>query len=193
MAEFFLEARSFFFILGGNRNFLDKSAATLLDRARATTVMAESEHSSPYTEPLKEIVLQIFESHAISHKAFKIIPEYRIGKNFFPWGVPMMLPTWLLSDIAEDLCVYTPRNGTLKENWTMPTRTKDEEYRVTSVFVKSKGSAETFPADLLLLEHAPHLAEESKGAHVFHFFEEKHADIFLFILWAGINARDAYN
>jgi hypothetical protein len=155
--------------------------------------MAESEYSSPYSETLTEIVLQIFESHAAHHKAFKIIPEYRIGKNFFPWGVPLMTDKPLLSYIAEDLCVYTPQNGTSKENWTMPARTKDEEHRVTSVFVRSNGSAETYPADLLLLEHAPHLAEASKGAHVFHFFEERHADIFLFILWDGINARESYN
>jgi hypothetical protein len=101
------------------------------------------------------------------------------------WGGVFMLSGGMLgSMVVQDLAAITHEDMVSSCDWAMP-----DGHKITTVAVYSKGEAEQYPADLLLLEHAPDLAAGSIGAHVFHFFDEGEASLFQGILCMEIEAR----
>ena len=151
-------------------------------------------------EPLsmKEVVLRSFQRRPRSHVGFKIIPEARIPSQLLGlmqpsagWGVQLMFTGGQLGAIvAPDLARKAPEGSVFFVSWELP-RMHDEEDKTLelhSVYVKSRGDAESFPPDILMTELAPDLAEATRGAHVFHFFEERSALLFQYLLGCEISA-----
>ncbi len=150
-------------------------------------------------EPLSmvQVVLRSFERRPRSHVGFKIIPEARIPSQLLGlmqpsagWGMQLMFTGGQLGAIvAPDLARKAPQGSISHVSWELP-RLEDEEttLELHSVCVRSRGDAESFPPDLLMAELAPDLAEETRGAHVFHFFEERTAQLFQFLLGSEISA-----
>ncbi len=129
-----------------------------------------------------------------THVAFKIIPLSRIPPAYFinpeavnEWGAQLMFKGGVLgSVVARDLARRTPLDNVLSIAWDMPGLQAGQRMRLCSVLVKSFGDAQAFPIDPLMALHAPDLAGETRGAHVFHFFDAQDAALFQSILCARI-------
>lgn len=114
------------------------------------------------------------------YAAFKIIPRSRLPPYIlsnldvtFEWGAQLIFTGGILgSVVVEDLARRTPFDGVLHTSWDMPALEEGETLMLYSVMVRSTGDAEQFEPDGLLALHAPELAERTRGAHVFHFFDE---------------------
>ncbi len=115
-----------------------------------------------------------------NHIAFKIVPQYRLPPCVLPnldfafeWGAQVMFSGGVLGGVVtRDLAERTEPEDVWSTDWEMPGLEDGETFKLFSVLVRSKGDAETFPPDPLMAMHAPDLAEETRGAHVFHFYDE---------------------
>jgi hypothetical protein len=87
--------------------------------------------------------------------------------------------------VVADLARITPAHAVYYVEWML-----GGAHLITSVAVRSKGDAERFPRDQLMVEHAPSLADGSLGAHVFHFFDGREASMFQFLLCSEISRRN---
>lgn len=149
---------------------------------------------APFT--LTEQVQRVCKHHSSNLIAFKVIPNERLPtymrynmerEDQSGCGTMFMLSGGLLGTmVVRDLAAITSEDMVSSCDWVMPGGCS-----ITSVAVHSKGDAEQYPADLLLLEHAPDLAAESVGAHVFHFFDEDQARLFQGFLCMEIQAHQA--
>lgn len=132
-----------------------------------------------------------------NHVAFKIIPEGRLT-GFLPrlsdspvsgWGLQLMFTGGQLGAIvAPDLARKTQAGNVSSVSWELPGFGEGEVLQVFSVAVRSSGDAERFQQDLLMAEMAPDLAEETVGAHVFHFFDERSSLMFQYVLGCEIDS-----
>lgn len=137
-----------------------------------------------------------------NHTAFKIVPQNRLPPIFrdnldqnHEWGAQIMFTGGILgSVITEDLAKRTEPDGVLSATWDMPGAEEGEKHELFSVMVRSKGDAERFPPDPLMELHASDLAEDTRGAHVFHFYDEMSAMLFQDLLLARIHdfARESF-
>lgn len=115
-----------------------------------------------------------------SYVAFKIVPPSRLPQYIlsdpevsFVWGAQLVFSGGILGSlVVEDLAKRTPDGGVRHTSWDMPALAEGEKLTIFSVMVRSTGDAERFPADMLMLLHAPDLAGQTSGAHVFHFLKE---------------------
>lgn len=129
-----------------------------------------------------------------THVAFKIIPLTRIPPGYFinpdsvnEWGAQLMFRGGVLgSVVAQDLAQRTHIDDVLSIEWDMPGLQTGQRMRLSSVLVKSVGDAQAFPVDPLMALHAPDLAGDTRGAHVFHFFDAQDAALFQSILCCRI-------
>jgi hypothetical protein len=160
----------------------------------------------PYMEEIRphrslsmlETVFRSFTRRPKSHVGFKIIPEERLPNQLVQlmqpsagWGIQLMFTGGQLGAIvAPDLARKAPQGAVYFVSWELPRMDDDEEkvLELHSVYVRSRGDAESFPPDLLMAELAPDLAEETRGAHVFHFYEERSAQLFQYLLGCEIDA-----
>lgn len=152
-------------------------------RARRSTTgrrvrMASPEEIAPMS--LTKRVQASFGLRREDYTAFKIIPRSRLPPYIlsnldvtFEWGAQLIFTGGILgSVVVEDLAKRTPFDGVLHTSWDMPALEEGETLMLYSVMVRSTGDAEQFQPDGLLALHAPELAERTRGAHVFHFFDE---------------------
>ena len=143
-----------------------------------------------------------FNARHQNHTAFKIVPQYRLPPIFrdnldqnHEWGAQIMFTGGVLgSVITQDLAKRTEPQDVLSASWEMPGARDGEVHEIFSVMVRSKGDAQTFPPDPLMKLHAEDLAEETRGAHVFHFYDEMSAMLFQDLLLARIHevARETF-
>ena len=139
--------------------------------------------------------------HNSRQLGFKVIPLDRLNldmlravrgntKRAHEWGSLLMLTGGFLAAIVvPDLARITPHDAVYSVKWKLPSKQEGKSYPITTVAVRSKGNAETFQRDQLLVEHAPEIADGSLGAHVFHFFDANDAFIFQFLLCGEISRR----
>lgn len=132
------------------------------------------------------------QQHEKRHLAFKVIPLDRVNpgvlratRDTYEWGTTLLLTGGFLGAVVvPDLARITPAHAVYYVEWML-----GGEHLITSVAVRSKGDAERFPRDQLMVEHAPSLADGSLGAHVFHFFDGREASMFQFLLCSEISRR----
>lgn len=157
----------------------------------------------PVDEPLTMTrhVQQSFLIRKRSHVAFKIIPLSRLPLYVLTnhpslaqeWGAQLMFKGGVLgSVVVMDLARRTTLDDVLHIAWEMPGLHDGQRMRFYSVLVRSEGDARTFPEDPLMAEHAQDLAGETRGAHVFHFFEAEDAMLFQFLLCSRIRDLRAF-
>ena len=160
--------------------------------ARTTKVTVADQSPLTLTEQVQRVCMH----RQPNLIAFKVIPNERMPtylrynverEDQSGRGTMFMMSGGLLGTmVVRDLAAITSENMVSSCDWAMP-----DGCSITSVAVHSKGDAEQYPADLLLLEHAPDLAVESVGAHVFHFFDEDQASLFQGFLCMEIQAHQA--
>lgn len=151
----------------------------------------------PILRPLSmtRLVQQSFAARKNNYSAFKIVPHHRIPRAILDnleqqheWGAQVMFTGGVLgSVITQDLARRTEPDDVLSAEWDMPGLEEGQTFSLYSVMVRSKGHAETFPPDMLMEMHAPDLAEDTRGAHVFHFYEEQSAMLFQHLLLTRIH------
>lgn len=141
-----------------------------------------------------DVVQRSFVRRVKQHVAFKIVPADRLT-GYLPqvlhasgWGMQLMFTGGQLGAIvAPDLARKATAANIFSVSWDFPANKKGDVFHVYSVAVKSSGNAESFPKDLLMAELAPDLADETVGAHVFHFFDERSSLMFQYLLGCEID------
>ena len=90
----------------------------------------------------------------------------------------MLLSTETANQTEPDNIKYT--------KWDMPGIERGQRFDLFSVMVRSNDST-GFSPDMLMEMHAPDLAEETRGAHVYHFYEKTSALMFQYLLTQRIH------
>ena len=145
----------------------------------------------PILRPLTmtRIVQQSFFERKNNYVAFKIVPEHMIHEDMLntlnvesKWGAQVMYTGGILgSFIVQDLANQTELDNIQYTKWDMPGIECGQRFDLFSVMVLSNDSSK-FPPDMLMEMHAPDLAPETRGAHVYHFYEETSALMFQYLL-----------
>jgi hypothetical protein len=150
----------------------------------------------PILRPLSmtRLVQHSFTARKDNYTAFKIVPEGRIPKAVLntlgkehDWGAQVMYTGGMVgSVIVEDLSKQTEPDDIKYTEWDIPGIEPGQRFDLFSVMVRSNNS-KNFPPDMLMEMHAPDLAPETQGAHVYHFYEEMSALMFQDLLTQRIH------
>ena len=150
----------------------------------------------PILRPLgmTRLVQQSFFERKNNYVAFKIIPEHMIYEDTLntldmerKWGAQVMYTGGILgSFIVQDLANQTEPDNIKYTKWDMPGIERGQRFDLFSVMVRSNDST-GFSPDMLMEMHAPDLAVETRGAHVYHFYEKTSALMFQYLLTQRIH------
>lgn len=150
--------------------------------------------STPEPISITRRVQESFVLRQHNFAAFKIVPQERLPAfmqetlaDSHEWGAQVMFTGGIIgSVVVEDLAKRTRPDGILSTSWDFPSLEEGETWELHSVMVRSAGDAERFPPDMLMALHAPDLAEQTRGAHVFHFFNADESMLFQNLLGSRI-------